>query len=349
MALAVVGSILVSVQAVPFSLSQEAESGTLSGQAALCDKPDASAAKAVVFGADTACRTIVRNYTNPVKLSTADPGVLQWGNRYYMVSTAGVPAFAISVSDDLVNWQPTGRSVFDGTHPWGKDRFWAPELHRVGNGFAVYYSASDSSGMLAVGVATAANIEGPYTDLGRPLVRESYGVIDANFFRDDDGRQYVYWKEDGGNTRIFGQEVDQAGTGLIGSRQVVLQKGLSWEGAKGIEATWVMKKNGQYYMFYSGELYSSDAYAIGVARSGSPLAGFSKKGDPILRSSNRWKGPGHNSTVQVGASDYMVYHAWDKTAGVGDRVGLVDKITWSNGWPVMNNARPSETAQPYPN
>ncbi|NMH99530.1 family 43 glycosylhydrolase [Pseudonocardia acidicola] len=287
-----------------------------------------------------------KSFTNPVKLHTADPGVLQWGGRYYMVSTSGTPTFAIYVSDDLVNWQPTGRSVFNGTHPWGTTNFWAPELHRVGNRFAVYYAASDGAHM-SVGVATANTILGPYTDLGRPLVDRGMEAIDPNFFRDDDGRQYLYWKENVGYNRIFAQEVNQAGTQLIGPRAVVLQTSLAWEGSD-VEGPWVMKRNGVYYMFYSGNIFTTAQYAIGVAQSASPMAAFRKKGAPILRSGNRWKGPGHNSVVHVGANDYIVYHAWDRQAGVGDRVGMVDRINWVGGWPSVGNGTPTEGAQPYP-
>ncbi len=340
---AVIGSVLIKSYAGSQNVSLELEDATTTGNIIKCPDQTASAGGFVKYGVTT-CQTA---FTNPVKLSTADPGVLKWDNRYYMVSTSGVPSFQIYYSDNLVTWRASGASVFNGSHPWGIDRFWAPEIHRVGNRFAVYYSAGSSTG-LDVGVATADNILGPYTDLGQPLISETFGVIDVNFFRNDDGRQYLYWKEDTGNTRIFAQEVNQAGTTLIGPRNVVLQKGLAWEGSKGIEASWVMKKNGTYYMFYSGELYSSTLYAIGVASSSSPIGTFTKKGDPILRSSNRWKGPGHNSVVQVGASDYMVYHAWDSNAGVGDRVGLVDKITWVGSWPTVGTGVPTESTQPNP-
>lgn len=345
--LALAGWAIYSVSALTYMSVHEAETGTVRGASAVCHDSGASATESVRFGSQT-CAEPAERYTNPVKLSTADPGVLRWNGKYYMVSTAGVPSFGIYTSDDLVDWRYSGRSVFDGTHPWGKDRFWAPEIHRVGDRFAVYYSASDSSGALRIGVATASSILGPYTDLGQPLVKESFWTIDVNFFRDDDGRQYVFWKEDGGETRFFGQEVDQSGTNFVGQRRVVMQKGLAWEGAKGIEAPWLTKYNGQYYMFYSGELFSSPAYATGVARSSSPLGQYDKKGDPILRSSNRWKGPGHNSVVRVNGNDYMVYHAWDRTAGVGDRVGLVDRISWQNGWPSVGNGVPSESNQQKP-
>ena len=351
--LLVVGSVMVlagwailKTSAASYVVSQEVENGDLVARNAACHDNTASAGTAVRFGSQT-CANPNERYTNPVKLVTADPGVLRWNGKFYMVSTSGTPSFPIYVSDDLINWQYSGKSVFNGTHPWGKDRFWAPELHRVGNRFAVYYSASDSGGALRIGVATADSILGPYTERGQPLVRESYWTIDVNFFRDDDGRHYLFWKEDGGETRIFGQEVDQSGVNFIGQRRTVLQKGLPWEGSKGIEGSWLMKHDGQYYMLYSGELFSSPAYALGVARSSSPLGTYTKKSEPIMRSSNRWKGPGHNSVVNINGNDYMIYHAWDRVIA-GERAGMVDKIIWQNGWPSVANGQPSETSQPYP-
>ena len=46
--------------------------------------------------------------------------------------------------------------------------------------------------------------------------------------------------------------------------------------------------------------------------------------------------------------EYIVYHAWDTNAGVGDRKGLIDKITWIDGWPAVVGGKPTEAAQPYP-
>lgn len=338
-------------RAATYSVPLEAEQAVKAGRTALCSDRTASAGAAIRFG-ETACALSGRTYVNPVKSGAADPGVLEYQGKYYMVTTySGTQWFAIYVSDDLVNWQASGKSVFYGsTHAWGKDRFWAPEIHQLANGqFAVYYTAGDFGGRLRIGLALADDILGPYTDLGRPLISESaFGVIDANFFRDDDGKQYLFWKEDSGNTRIFGQQLTADGKGFTGTRATVLQKGLAWEGSKGIEGPWVVKRNGQYYMYYSGGLYSAPDYGVGVARASTPLGSYTKRGDPILRTGSRWKGPGHNSIVRVGINDYMVYHAWDRTAGVGERWGMVDKIVWVNGWPTIAGGLPGESAQPYP-
>jgi len=62
----------------------------------------------------------------------------------------------------------------DQTRPgWAlrNDAFWAPELHQIGNRFYCYFTARDSNNnALAVGVAVADNILGPYQATGGPLV-----------------------------------------------------------------------------------------------------------------------------------------------------------------------------------
>lgn len=348
-AFAAVGVLItaISLGAIP-STAFETEIGTKTGLSIICNQDAASAKGYVKFGSNN-CNGSNLLYTNPVKVQAADPGVIKWDNQYYMVWTSGAPYFYIFTSTDLVNWNWTFATVFNGTHPWGQDRFWAPEIHRVGNKFVAYYSASKKSdGKLAVGAAIADSITGPYTDIGRPLVEDTFGVIDVNFFAAPNGKNYLYWKEDIGNTRIFGQEVDSTGINFIGQRSTVLQKGLTWEGEKGIEAPWVTFRNGQYYMFYSGELYSTDKYAIGVAKSLDPLGTFTKKGNPIVSSSDIWKGPGHNSFVSTGEEEYLVYHAYKNVAGQGERDTLIDKVIWVDNWPNISGGVPSSAAKLYP-
>ena len=338
-------TLLVTSFASSSYVSVSPESGSITGRAVVCDAQPESQGQFVQFGSDN-CNG--QTYINPIKSIAADPGVIEVDGTYYMVWTTGEPLFYIFKSNDLINWEWSFANIFNNTHPWGVDRFWAPEIHKVGNKFVAYYSASTKSGKLAIGAATANSVTGPYTDIGEPLIEEPYGVIDVNFFSAPNGKNYLYWKEDGGNTRIFGQEVDNTGVNFIGQQKVVLQKSLAWEGDKGIEAPWVTFKDGRYYMFYSGELFSSDKYAIGVARSLSPLGQFVKKGDPIVSSSAVWKGPGHNSVVSKGGDDYLIYHAYKNNAGEGFRHTLLDKIIWQDNWPTINSGQPSNSPQQYP-
>ena len=149
-----------------------------------------------------------------VALDRPDPGVLFWQGAYYAVTTsqAAGDAFEIRRSPDLVNWQKIG-SVFpqwrERKNPsWASRDFWAPELHvlpRAANEsafqFRCYFAARHATtGRLSIGVGSAMSIEGPYTDLGQPLVARTSnpGVIDATFFTDhaNGNRSYLIWKID---------------------------------------------------------------------------------------------------------------------------------------------------------
>ncbi len=286
---------------------------------------------------------------NPVVAENCpDPGVLDVDGRFYMVSTSHVlPAFPIRVSADLVHWEHTGSYVFtrENRPRWARDHFWAPELHRAGEGYVAYFTArSRQTGRLCIGAATAPSPIGPYEAADRPLVSEGVAVLDPTFFRDDDGRQYLYWKMDGPhgpNGPICVQELSPDGLQFIGPRAEVATNDLAWE-APLIEAPSVLKRGGYYYLFYSGGDYDTPHYAVGVARSTSPRGGFEKRGGPILYGSDRWKGPGHNSIATLQGQDYIVYHAWEGDRFRDVRPAMVDRIEWrDDGWPYVNDGHPS--------
>ena len=56
-------------------------------------------------------------------------------------------------------------------------------------------------GPLCIAVADAARPQGPYTDRG-PLVCQDAGSIDAMPIRDENGRRYLVWKEDGNSRKL---------------------------------------------------------------------------------------------------------------------------------------------------
>ncbi len=286
-------------------------------------------------------------YTNPVvPQDCPDPGVLESGGTFYMACTGG--KLEIRSSKDLVTWTDTGSSILpSGKAPWAADgnRNWAPEIHEVSAGaFVAYFTASDAQGHLAIGAAHATSPTGPFTDRGGPLVQNATGVIDATFFADDDGRKYLYWKLDGNSkgqpTPIFAEELAADGLSFAAgatAHQVLVNDGSTWEGGV-VEAPWVVKRSGTYYLFYSGNVYDQ-RYRTGVARASSPTATFTKKGMPILDNNNTWVGPGHGSVVVTGTSWWFVHHAWP-TDGAGNRDAnkgrevLLDAIVWgADGWP----------------
>merc|ERR1711971_752037 len=135
-----------------------------------------------------------------------------------------------------------------------------------------------------------------------------------------------------GATPIYIQELDASGTRLVGDRTQLITDDQPWEhtnngqGTGCTEAPWMIfnKDNGYYYLFYSGSMYNTDTYNIGVARSKSLLGEpFVKLNGPILHTrfgapyvmgaETVFNGPGHCSVLtqkNEGSEYVMLYHSW---------------------------------------
>lgn len=260
--------------------------------------------------ADEGAGGAAASYANPVvPFDCPDPGILAAGGsepRYYMVCTGG--RFTIRRSADLVTWETTDAAILpEGKASWSANgrRNWAPELHRVGPRTVAYFTAASAEDRLAIGVASADDPLGPYEVAAAPLVEDPRGVIDATYFRDGDGRHYLFYKIDGnaqgGATPIYARELAADGLAFkAGSRavEVLSNDPASWEGGV-VEAPWVVKRGGRYYIFYSGNVYDQ-RYRTGVARAESVLGPYAKRGAPLLANDADWVGPGHGSVVTVG-------------------------------------------------
>ena len=291
------------------------------------------------------------SYTNAVVgFDCPDPGVLRVDGApatYYMACTGG--SFPIRTSNDLVTWKDTGAKLLPGgVAPWAGNggRNWAPELHKAKTQYVAYYTAVDKTNRLCIGAAHAASPTGPWVDRGTALVRDAnLGAIDAHFFADDDGKQYLYWKLDGNAvgqpTPILVQQLADDGMSFAAGttpREVLRNDPATWEGGV-VEAPWVIRRGAMVFLFYSGNVYD-ERYRTGVARSTSPLGPFTKKGAPILNNDADWVGPGHGSVVVAHGADFFFHHAWP-TNGAGvrnDAAGrwdLLEPIVYAGGWPTF--------------
>ncbi len=300
-------------------------------------------------------------YQNPLSDEDCpDPAVLRAGGAYYLFSTSGnaPDAFPIRRSGDLVSWEKLGHVFPSGSWPcWAQGDFWAPEAHRVGRRLVVYFTARDGDGRLCLGAAHAAGPRGPWIDLGRPLLRDPrVGMIDAHQFQDRDGTRYLYWKADGNDLRprertpIYVQRLSADGLALEGTAREVLVNDREWEGDL-VEGPWVVRRGVYYYLFYSGNAFWNESYAVGVARSRSPLGPFVKQDETVLRRDEHWLGPGHGCVVRGPAGgQHFVYHAWQRgrVGGRNPRMLLMDRIDWVDGWPRIHDGSPSNTPQPRP-
>ena len=318
----------------------------------------------------------VKTYTNPVlDRDLPDPGALWADGAYWTVHTTGGPdtGWPLYKSPDLVHWTfvkhllggpKSGPDDPKNMPAYMKGNFWAPEIHHIGRRFILTGTATNAAnGQLAVVLAVSDKITGPYQVSNKPIVSQPVAVLDSTIFQDDDGKVYFLWKRDsdahsGVGGAIFLQEMNRAGTGLHpGSKPVKLLQGdpndkrkeAVWERGL-VEAPWVVKRDGFYYLFYSGAFIDT-SYSLGVARSKSITGPFTRDPqNPILHNNEEWGGPGHGAFVQDAAGTWWhLYHARHQSKPNYGRVQMLDRVDWTDGWPTFGNGgTPSTTPQPVP-
>jgi beta-xylosidase len=303
------------------------------------------------------------SFTNPVyKFDFPDPHVILVDDTYYAYSTTNGPSVNIHVirSPDLVNWEDVGDalpalpkwSVFNSGYTW------APGVLQIEDKFLMYYVARDKEiDRQCIGVGVSDTPEGPFTDPNNEAIicqGELGGSIDPYPFRDDDGKLYLLWKNDGNccglDVWLWIQDLSPDGLTLQGEPVQLIQRDQPWERPL-IENPAMVKHDGKYYLFYSGNWWESHEYAVGYAVCETVMGPCEKPlNEPWFEYKAPVMGPGGESFfTDVKGNLWMAYHAWTG-ANVGYPSGQrslhLDLVTFEGDKPVTNG--PTYTPQLLP-
>jgi len=278
-----------------------------------------------------------------------DPTVVKIGDSYYASATSNewAPLFPIFKSEDLENWELVNYVFPDGAPAWAKNNFWAPELaydEKQGKIYAYYTARDKASNRLSVAVASADSPDGKFRDHG-PLVAQELGSIDAFEARDENGKLYLLWKEDGNSkgkkTPIWAQEINEDRTQLLGKMHELFHNDQPWEGGL-VEGIAIFRKNDYFYATYSarGCCEITCDYVTGVARSKALLGPWEKfDQNPVIQDNESWKCPGHGSVVEKDGDFWLLNHAYNSIGSIYvGRQGVLQKVEWTaDGWPIFSN------------
>ncbi len=311
----------------------------------------------------TAEPTVVPTYTNPVFPGDfPDPFILRVGDVYYAYATNGgdTNVQTIRLPADFSDYEWLGDALprLPDWAAWHQSLTWAPGVFQRGNSYVLYYTARyREAGLQCISRAVSDRPEGPFQDdSSEPFIcqTEIGGSIDPYPFVDQDGRAYLFWKNDGNccgkPTGLWVQQLSDDGLSLAGELVELIRKDQLWEHPL-IENPAMVEDNGNYYLFYSGNWWESHTYAVGYAVCESVTGPCIKpQKQPIFDYEGKVMGPGGEAFfTDVEGNLWMAYHAWTApNVGYpgGSRSLRIEPVTFNDGAPLITG--PTEGPQPLP-
>ncbi len=311
-------------------------------------------------------------------ITVHDPVMARQGNTYYLFSTGhGISVWS---STDMQNWKKE-KPVFATAPEWaGKDvagfkdnHIWAPDISFYKGKYYLYYSISAfGKNTSAIGLATNATLDPNSKDfkwvdhgkiIGSVPGVTNWNAIDPNLVTDKNGTPWMAFGSFWGGLQLVklskdrlsvAQDINKLST--IASRK----KGLTIKtnpeplpgnpaeaGGNAIEAPFVFKKNGYYYLFASIDYCCKGAksdYKMIVGRAKNVQGPYLDKngvamdaggGTILLEGNEKWNGVGHNAVYTFDKTDYIIFHGYDAAENGRPKLRL-EKLTWDKDqWPVV--------------
>lgn len=270
-------------------------------------------------------------FNNPVVKGYADPDIYYENGKYYLYATSYHvrQGYEVLTSTDLQNWEKIGMAMESA---WGApNKYWAPDVKRIDlDGKPRYVMAATVDEHL--GIAVAERPEGLFIPQEASLFDST---IDGHLFEDEDGSLYLYyvsWRRDH-RYGLYGCKLDRSTlVPDLASEVLILVAEAEYEchHTPVVEAPYMLKKDGRYYLTYSGCHYESPLYCVAAAVSDSPLGKYERCDfNPVLVGNDEVHGCGHHCIVHAPDGEmYLVYHTHASPGKIHPRQLAVSRLWW---------------------
>jgi arabinoxylan arabinofuranohydrolase len=250
---------------------------------------------------------------NPIvkDIFTADPAVVVDNGRIYLYTghdeakekenTYVMNDWRVYSSCDMQHWTDHGSPLNLSAFAWAKKDAFAADVTKRNGKYYMYAPVQHKTiPGFAIGVAVSDKPAGPFVDArGSALVTNdmtkespiSWDDIDPAVFIDDDGQAYLYW----GNTVLKYARLKSNMIELDGPIHTVGMDNF-------VEAPYLHKHGGIYYLSYSRNFPEETAYMTGPSATGP----WTYRG--IIMGKNTLTQTIHQAIVDFNGKSYIFYH-----------------------------------------
>ena len=298
-----------------------------------------------------------------------DPVMIKEGNTFYLFSTGrGISVFS---SSDLKNWERQPQ-VFQEEPVWADEvaqdfnnHIWAPDISFHNGKYYLYYSVSAfAKNTSAIGLTINSTLDAndpayKWEDQGIVIQsipnRDLWNAIDPNLIIDEKGTPWLAFGSFWEGLKMVKLADDLKSIAKPQEWYTIARRERSFEladdnpGDAALEAPFIFKKNGWYYLFLSWDLCcrgENSTYKVVVGRSKKATGPYVDRegkslnaggGTLILEGNANWYGAGHNAAYTFDDKDYIIFHAYDAQDNAKPKLQIT-QLSWDDtGWPGLKN------------
>lgn len=296
-----------------------------------------------------------------------DPVVIKQKDTYYLYCTG--KGINVLSSKDLKNWQPEPPIFKEKPHwvdvvvPNFDNHIWAPDISFHNNTYYLYYSVSAfAKNTSAIGVATNTTLnpkDPAYKWIDHGIViqsqpnRDMWNAIDPNLVFDDSNTPWLTFGSFWEGLKMVKLNPDLKSIANPQEWHTIAKRKRSFDlpdtdpGDAALEAPFIFKKKGYYYLFLSWDLCcrgDKSTYKVVVGRSKNPTGPYVDKtgkslaeggGSLVVEGDENYFGVGHNSVYTFDNKDYIFYHGYEKKSNGTPKL-IIKEILWdTEDWPSL--------------